>query len=183
MKIWGCQRSESAFFQTFGCQKLPKNCQGLAEHLRGRLNRTIGTIWTVWTALIHSDFDDYSLNSSVHHNRVVYFICNPILSNQKKEEVFKIFVQIRILNRASCLCEKTVQIQGFRGESDQSKLEAPDYLVRFVFFVLIEINHRHLPISRRTLKQNTENLLSKILYQPSPKYRRECSRSIDLRED
>jgi hypothetical protein len=81
------------------------------------------------------------------------------------------FVQARILDKTICFCVKTVQIQDFCGESDQSKLRATRFSGLVCLLCFIVVNHRHLPISRRSLKLNTEDLLSKILYQPSPKKR------------
>ena len=82
------------------------------------------------------------------------------------------FVQARILDKTICFCVKTVQIQDFCGESDQSKLRATRFSGLVCLLCFIVINHRHLPISRRSLKLNTEDLLSKIVYQPSPKKRK-----------
>jgi hypothetical protein len=81
------------------------------------------------------------------------------------------YSKIRILDRTSHLCVKTIQIQDFCGRSDQPKLRATSLSGLVCLLCFIVVNHRHLPISRRSLKLNTEDLLSKIVYQPSPKKR------------
>jgi len=85
------------------------------------------------------------------------------------------YFKVRILDRTGHLCVKTVQIQDYCGGSDQSKLRATSLSGLVCLLCFIVVNHRHLPISRRSLKQNTENLPSKILYQPSPNAIKEVS--------
>ncbi len=151
--FWGQNLIFSDFFH---CQKLPRIGWTFKEHIQQSIQQTI----SVKTG-------QKSSKSQIQSRLNWFFIA--VLFCVSLSSAVQCYSKVQILDRTSHLCVKTVQIQDYCGESDQSKLRGTSLSGLVCLLCFIIVNHRHLPISRRSLKQNTENLLSKIVYQSSPK--------------